>query len=125
MEKQNNAREFTRLSVPVNVEVRVGDNKPITGVAHNISMNGILLHSDQELAAGSLCEIHIILGEEDPVVIVAHGEVIRSDEDGIAITFTTIELEGVPYIKNLLLYNAPDANQIHDEFSAHVGLHKK
>ncbi|MDX2476647.1 MAG: PilZ domain-containing protein [Gammaproteobacteria bacterium] len=125
MEKPNNAREFTRLAVPVNVEVKVGGNISAVGIAHNISMNGILLHSDQELAAGTICEIHIILGEEEPLVIVSHGEVIRSDEQGIAITFSAIELEGLPYMKNLLLYNAPDTNQIHDEFSSHVGLHRK
>jgi len=125
MEKQNNAREFTRLAVPVNVEVKVDGNIVAVGIAHNISMNGILLHSDQKLEAGSICETHIILGEEDPVVIVSHGEVIRSDEQGIAITFSGIELEGVPYMKNLLLYNAPDTDKIHDEFSTHVGLHKK
>ncbi len=125
MQKPDETREFTRLSIPVKVEVKTQDNKSFSATADNVSMNGILLHSDQKLAADTLCEIRIILGEQDPLIIVSHGKVVRTDKKGIAITFTEMDLEGFPHMKNLLLLNASNTGDIENEFSQHAGLHRK
>jgi len=125
MQKSEKSREFTRLSIPVKIEVKTHDSEPIAATALNISMSGVLLRSDRKLATDTPCEIHIILGENDPLVIVSHGKVLRSTQNELAVGFTEMDLNGFSHMKNLLLYNAPDANQIDEEFSSHIGLHKK
>jgi len=125
MQKTKESREFTRLSIPVKIEVSSHGSEPIAATAINVSMNGVLLQSDKKLTTDTQCEVHIILGEQDPLVIVCHGKVFRSDQDGVAIGFTEMDLNGFSHMKNLLLYNAPDVNQLDKEFSKHTGLHPK
>jgi len=125
MKKTKESREFTRLSIPVNIEVSADGIDPFTVTALNISMSGVLLSPDKKLPMETQCEVHILLGEQDPLIIVCRGKVFRSDENGVAIGFTEMDMSGFEHMKNLLLYNAPDADQLDDEFSSHKGLRPK
>ncbi len=129
MNKMNNQREFSRVDVPVRVEIERQGQDVFIAVAHDVSLNGLRIQSDEHFEADCMCDVKVILGEdggeEKPVVIEAHGCVVRSDGPFVAIHFDNLELEGYNHLKNLILYNALDSDQIEREFDAHIGLHRK
>jgi len=46
-------------------------------------------------------------------------------EDGLAIAFTETEPDSFRHLQNLVLYNSDNADQVEDEFGAHLGLKKR
>jgi len=122
-------REFSRISVSVNVEIERPGFETFKAVAKDVSLNGIRLESAESFDADSLCDVKVILGgdggEIEPIIIEAHGCAVRSDGKFVAIHFDDLELEGYNHLKKLILYNAQDTEQVEREFDQHVGLHRK
>jgi len=129
MGNTDNQREFSRVSVPVRVEIERQGRDVFKAVAADVSLNGLRIASDVSFDADVGCDVKVILGEggagDEQVIIEAHGCVIRSDGQFVAIHFDNLELEGYSHLKNLILYNARDTDQIEREFDAHIGLHRK
>jgi len=127
MSDVNNQREFSRVGVPVRVEIERQGQDIFKAVAEDVSLNGIRIASAESFDADVPCDVNVILGGEgdEPVVIEAHGCVVRSDGQFVAIHFDNLELEGYNHLKKLILYNALDSDQIEREFDAHIGLHRK
>jgi len=127
MSEMNNQREFSRVGVPVRVEIERHGMDTFKAVAEDVSLSGIRIISAESFDADMPCDVKVMLGGEggEPVVIEAHGCVVRSDGQFVAIHFDNLELEGYAHLKNLILYNSLDSEQIEREFDAHVGLHRK
>jgi len=49
--------------------------------------------------------------------------VVRGCNDVIAIAFESVNLESIPYLRNLILYNAEETDQVQHEFVDHMGIH--
>jgi len=122
-------REFSRVSVSVNVEIERPGLATFKAVAKDVSLNGLRIESAESFDADGLCDVRVILGgdggEIEPIIIEAHGCAVRSDGQFVAIHFDQLELEGYNHLKNLILYNAQDTDQVEHEFDQHVGLHRK
>jgi len=127
MGDNDNQREFSRVGVPVRVEIERHGLDTFKAVAEDVSLNGIRIASDASFDADVRCDVKVMLGGEggEPIVIEAHGCVVRSDGQFIAIHFDELELEGYAHLKNLILYNSLDTDQVEREFDAHIGLHRK
>jgi len=129
MGEMNNQREFSRVGVPVHVEIERQGRETFKAVAKDVSLNGIRVLSAELFDADARCDVKVILGEgrgeELPVIIEAHGCAVRSDGQCVAIHFDNLELEGYSHLKNLILYNSLDSDQVEREFDAHIGLHRK
>jgi len=120
-----NQREFSRVAIPVRVEVLFDGEAPLTGQAHDLSLNGVLLLTDQIKPVGSICSVHILLGDESPIVIRAEGEVARSNPAGMAVRFRAIEMDSLRHMRNLVLYNASEPEVVEQEFSRHLGIGRR
>jgi len=122
-------REFSRVSVSVNVEIERPGLATFKAVAKDVSLNGLRIESAESFDADGLCDVRVILGDDggeiEPIIIEAHGCAVRSDGQFVAIHFDQLELEGYNHLKNLILYNAQDTDQVEHEFDQHVGLHRK
>jgi len=127
MGEANNQREFSRVGVPVRVEIERQGLPPFKAIANDVSLNGIRIASDASFDADVRCDVNVILGGQggEPVVIEAHGCVVRSDGQFVAIHFEDLDLEGYSHLKKLILYNSLDSDQVEREFDAHIGLHLK
>lgn len=129
MSKAHDCREFSRVSVPVWLEIERPGQQLFRAIVRDISMNGVRIDSSELFDANVRCDVKVILGEdggeEESVVIEAHGCVVRSDGQFIAIHFDHLELEGYIHLKKLIQFNALDSDQIEREFDAHIGLHRK
>lgn len=87
-------------------------------VTENISMKGLLAEPTPHIGSDELGQVVLTLASD--VRIEADCRVIRSDGRGVAIEFTEMEPESFLHLRNLVRYNAPDADQIDAEL-AHLG----
>jgi hypothetical protein len=60
------------------------------------------------------------------IEIEVEGVVVHSYAEGTAIQFSKIlGVDSYEHLRNLVLYNAADTEQVEDEFRTHIGLKKK
>jgi PilZ domain len=118
-------REFTRVPVNCRVEI-LAEGRPVPCTAvRTLSMKGMLAQTHIQLPAGLECEITIALVEHE-IEIQVIGTVVRNYPDGIAFQFTKIMgPESYAHLKNLVLYNADDVDQVEHEFETHAGIRRK
>ncbi len=121
-------REFTRVPIHLNVEF----SSPQRGTSsacelRDVSMNGLYIHCDDPLPIGSDCKIAVILGgEEAPIRIEVNGKIARVDADGMGMEITEIiGIESFAHLRNLVLYNASNVDQVEQEFHEHIGIKRK
>ncbi len=120
---ENSGRQFTRVAMPTQVEIMQGD-VAVNGTVLNVSMNGVSVNGDAStLTTDRECELKILLGEgEEKIEIKATGRVVRADDASVAIAFVQVYLESLPYLRNLILYNAAETDQVEREFATHMGI---
>jgi hypothetical protein len=125
MDDTPNQREFTRVHVQVEVEVTALGRTIRSSQPQDLSLKGMLVRTDERLPEGTACEVRLVLGDER-TEIRAGGLVVRIYKEGFAIQFTRlIGLESFEHLRNLVLYNAADAERIEQEFQTHLGLRRK
>jgi len=120
-----NHREFTRVPIKIEIQIKVRDKVFLTDNTKDLSMKGVFLESDDELSLGEPCEVSIFLVGTDPIEIHFKGKVGRAVKNGIGIEFTEMDLESYEHLQNLLRYRAADAEKIDKEVHNHVGLKRK
>jgi len=82
-------------------------------VTQNISLKGMLAKAQPGIITGEPGIIRIDLSADASIEIEC--EVIRSDANGVAIDFKPMDEESFFHLRNLVRYNAPDADQIDSE----------
>ncbi len=125
MSPLNNQREFTRVTVAIHSELRVGGNVVVHGMLENVSFNGILLHSDALLPPQTPCRVYIFLdGGQGGPIIEAQGQVIRTEPQKLGVMFTeVIGTDSTHHLQNLVLYNSGNLSvQVEQEFESNSGL---
>lgn len=120
-----NHREFTRVPVHCHATVLAqGQPVPCTAIT-TLSLNGMYAETQQALPGGTECEITISLLEHE-IEIGLLATVVRNYPDGIAFKFTKIlGPESYEHLRNLVLYNASDTDQVESEFETHAGIKRK
>lgn len=79
----------------------------------NISLKGLLAEPQPLAQTGATGLVRVELSAE--AVIEIESKIIRSDDAGVAIDFIGMEPESFLHLRNLVRYNAPDADQIDAE----------
>ncbi len=125
MQEKGDLREFSRVDVPVLVEISCEDGSKVVGEAYDISMNGLLMQVDLASEVGTSCSLRILIGEHEPLIVETHGEIVRKDKNGIGINFINMDLEGFSYMRNLVMYNAKNMEKVEQEFAEHLGLYRR
>jgi hypothetical protein len=115
-------REFTR--VPYRIEVQAGADRCIRcKEILNLSLGGCLLSVDGEMKEGEECRIEILMsGALEGQRIKVRGKVIRTEEGKAALRFTETDPESLLHLRNVVRYNAPDADAVEREIDRHPGL---
>lgn len=79
----------------------------------NISLKGLLAMAKATLKPGTVGLVRIELSPD--ALIEVECRIIRSDATGVAIDFLGMEPESFMHLRNLVRYNASDADQIDAE----------
>jgi hypothetical protein len=125
MDGQENKREFTRVPVQVPIEVQAGDRTFRGLLTGNLSMKGLLVGTPEVLPEGTGCTLRILLGD-GTVEVRAEAQVARIYPGALALQFTRIlGTESFEHLRQLVLYNSKDPEQIEHEFHEHAGIKPK
>jgi len=123
--EHSNQREFTRVLVAARTLIKAGNVSLSAAQAHSLSMKGMSILSPERLPVGTECELTIVLVEGE-VEIQVLGTVVVHLADGMAFLFSKIlGLESFEHLRNLVFYNAPNVEQVEDEFTSHTGIRKR
>lgn len=89
----------------------------------NISMGGLFLVTGETFPVGTDCRVIILLGgAESPSRIEIQGRVVRVTDEGMAFHFEEfLGAESFHHLRNLVLYNAPDAKRLEEEIENRLG----
>ncbi len=116
-------RRFTRVQFRVQAEITANDIKYTTDQIRNLSIGGCLLPIKADFSVGSECMLKILMsGASSELTLEVEGEVIRCDQEMVAIKFTGIDPDSLLHLHNIVLYNSSDAQSIEDEIQRHPGL---
>lgn len=97
-------RDSGRRSIDAKTEVRLGNGIIVEGQAKDISLHGLMFHTDQRLPMGKPVRIIIILDSEPETCrISAGGFVARLHDEGVAVRFTEIDPDGMQYLREEVL----------------------
>jgi len=108
-----NRRRRSRVDTHITASFTTPDGKEVRLLVCNISLKGLLAAPEAQVQTGAAGILRITLSPQ--AVIEIESKVIRSDESGVAIDFMPMEPESFLHLRNLVRYNAPDADQIDAE----------
>jgi len=103
--------------VAVEVQVLSRSSLIVSPSTKNISMNGLFMITEKRLPVGSECQLTIFLGgRESPERIEIAARVVRETNEGMALQFKEfLGANSYNHLRNLVLYNAQDADRIEGE----------
>ncbi len=115
---EDERRRRTRVVFTTEVELASGDLTVKSTRSRDVSMTGIFIYTDQHLEPGAACQITIrLLGASSDLRLTAEGRVVRVTDDGLAVEFTSLDLDSYVHLRNLIVYNAEDPDGILEEVS--------
>lgn len=108
-----NRRRRSRVDTSIPASFILADGRMVSIAICNISLKGLLAEPQPLAQAGATGIVHVELSPE--AVIEIESRIIRSDAAGVAVDFISMEPESFLHLRNLVRYNAPDADQIDAE----------
>lgn len=108
-----NRRRRSRVDTHITASFIHAEDVEVRLLVCNISLKGLLAVPEALVKTGEHGLLRITLSPA--AVIEIECRVIRSDETGVAIDFMPMEPESFMHLRNLVRYNAPDADQIDAE----------
>jgi hypothetical protein len=107
-EKRRRSRVCAQFDAYVYID---GEKIPVS--TQNISMKGALFCPEPRLAQGRECTLVFNLAKDIKVRL--KGAVVRSDEEGMAIDFESMDESAFFHLRNMVRYSAQDADRIDQE----------
>ncbi len=84
----------------------------------DISLKGAYLLTNEPFPDGTECAIDLLLeGSSSKLTLHIKGKVVRSDNDGMAVNFTDMDVDSLIHLKNILYYNSGDPDRIDAELA--------
>lgn len=127
MPDHENQREFTRAPVHVRATLSVEACADVAGEATQLSLGGVFVDCATIGAVGDHCRVILRLeGGTTGVQAEARGNIVRVEPGGVAVKFDEIVgAESLEHLRNLVLYNTLETDQVESEFAEHLGLHRR
>ncbi|HMK35664.1 MAG TPA: PilZ domain-containing protein [Desulfomonilaceae bacterium] len=114
-------RKFTRI--PFHTEIRITAGE-ITHVSHrlrDISLGGAFVVLSDSFPVAACCTLEIeLVGPASLLRVEIDGEVVRAQEDGIAVKFTKIDLDSLLHLKHMIKVFTQDPELINEEFVSNL-----
>jgi len=86
----------------------------IEGSSKDLSLKGIFIHTNEDIALNTKCDIEIYLtGMTEKFVLNMQGITIRQEDNGIAVEFISMDLDSYTHLKNILRYNTANPDDIY------------
>ena len=111
------ARQYTRVDFQRDVHLDFDGKKYIHNTVKNLSLGGLYVEGKFEQQKGDICTVELSNPDNDfGVELRAHCAVVRVNDDGMALEFTSMGHESFLFLQTTLLYEAEDPMQLGTEF---------
>jgi hypothetical protein len=112
----DNKRRFTRVPFRAEAELNVDGVIYAANSIENLGIGGCLLPLSAALVADAACTVKIVMsGTSSELNIKAHGNILRSNGNTVAIKFAKIDPDSLYHLKNIIRYNASDPDAVEGE----------
>lgn len=126
MNETANRRAYTRVRIVVDVEVGAPGQAKISGRGRDLSVKGLYLMTPKTLPPGTTCRLNLLLtGTATPVAVQITGRVVYADDAGMGFEFVGVDAESFVHLRNLVLYNSMDPEQVEREFQNQLGVKRR
>lgn len=124
MKPEYEKRDFVRVPFRMGTTIRTGERTIRSGSTLDISMNGLRVATSETVpAAGTFCEVEIVLAEApEAVIIEVRGSIVRSEPGTLAVHFSEVDVDSYEHLRQLILNNSGDPERAEKEFDAHWGI---
>ncbi len=108
--KNNEKRRHERVgfSTPIRAVLSAGGRQiEVAGDSKDLSLKGVFIVTDEKLAKGTECAVKIFLtGGVDEIELAMEAEVIRAEDNGMALIFKSMDVDSFTHLKNIVKYNS-------------------
>ena len=114
-------RKFTRVPFETLVTLTAGEKVAKVHGIRDISLGGAFIITEDTLPEKSMCELTLsLIGPATLLRIEIEAEVLRSEEEGIAVKFARIDLDGLVHLKHFIAVHALDPEAVEREFRGNL-----
>ena len=115
MEEERRTR--TRVHFMTQVIVKTDESEIVAEAnSEDISIKGLFVNTEERIPVGTPCDIEILLtGTSTRLALTIKGIITRQDASGLGIAFDSMDLDSYVHLKNIVLYNASDPEDIEEE----------
>ena len=115
--KTKKTRKYTRVDFQRDVHLDFDGKKYIHNTVNDLSLGGMYVKGNFEQQKGDICTVELSNPENSfGVELRAHCTVVRVNENGIALEFTSMGHESFLFLQTTLLYEAADPMLLGTEF---------
>lgn len=118
----SDSRRRTRVHLAARAEVQVGDNRFTNLETRDLSHKGMFVQGAHPVEPGQKCLVTVYLegGTGEGLDLHMEGGIKRITDQGMAIDFTSMDLDTYVHLRQLVLLNAEDPGKAESEFAAPV-----
>jgi len=122
---RGNRRKHRRVTLELDAEIDLDDQRTIVGHTRNVSFSGIFVVCDGagEEWCGRDVVVRVILQPgPDGRQIEIRARIVRADDVGVGIAFQSIGVMDYDDFRSLLIFNSDDPNELIAELRENPGL---
>ena len=109
-------RTRTRVDFRGPVEIRVEGRLLAVTQTRDVSYNGLFAVTTERAPLGTPCQVTLPLGGEDnDLAVEIKGVITRQEASGLAVSFKEMDERSFYHLRNLIRYNAEDADEVDSE----------
>lgn len=114
-------RRFARVEIPLPVRIRCPE-ETLRGTILDVSLKGILIELEVPGSVSHDCvadplDVQILSDPDQTVLVELNARVIRENDGSLALAWSTIELDELTHLRELLQYNGVEEHQLSRELS--------
>jgi len=111
-------RKNTRVAFQTVADVKIGGRQYDQCQTHDLSLKGVSIMGITGHPVGTGCEIALMLSGSTSVLrLEMKGEVVRVEEQSVALHFTEVDLDSFYHLKNIIYYNSEDPDELENELA--------
>ncbi len=111
-------RKFTRIPFETTIKVTAGTTVIVSNRSRDIGLGGAFVVTEgTSLPESTSCVLEIdLIGPASLLRIQVEAEVVRVDEEGMAMKFTKIDLDSLVHLRHLIRVHAQDPETVDAEY---------
>lgn len=109
-------RKRTRVNFHALVDLDSGEKRLKGLESRDLSLKGLFVITEERMGKGVPVDVTLDLsGSSSKVSLKMKGKIARIDEEGMAVDFTEVDLDSFYHLRNIILYNSGEPNDVDDE----------